>query len=257
MRIRRAACEAVWPGGFWTGPHAGPRRLTRMSCCELLSQKRGAWPPTKMSSQPVDPQEKSLIAAPRGTDLATWMGDRGLAGRCARPAPSVGRFRSLCALLVATLLLGTLLLGMTACVVPAPTADPPTQTPLLLIGKSLVTPTTLTPKVISRADPVPEFSVAGAIVQQGLPAGPFTSWYYDYDDTDQNTMFSSPTCGTQQVCKPPICIHSPSADSHTLMAVVSDHQLSDSPKNPLDFPKGTAFDKVEWRIKLVGVGCGL
>lgn len=145
-------------------------------------------------------------------------------------------------------------LGALACVVPAPTAEPPSPSPLLVIGKTKVTPTTLTPKVISRADLVSaEFSVVGAITQQGTSSGPFTSWYYDYDDTNPIAMFTTATCGTQQVCHPPVCIYNRDLTDHTLMAVVSDQQLRSGPKNPLDFPDGTVFDKVEWRIKLVGV----
>ncbi len=99
-------------------------------------------------------------------------------------------------------------------------ASPPT--PLLLIVKTEVTPTTLTPREMSRADPEStKFSVQGATVQQGLTAGPFTSWYYDYDDADPKAMFSTAVCGSQQVCIPSICLFNPSADSHTLSPDIS------------------------------------
>jgi len=199
-----------------------------------------------MPFQRTNLEENSPIAMPRGTDLAMRMDDRGRPGRCARPAPSARRLRRWLALVW--------LLATASCVVPAPTADPPAEKSLLLIAKAKVMPSTLTPKTISRADSVlTEFSVAGAIYQQGETAGPFTSWYYDYDDSRADAMSQSQVCGSLPVCKPLVCKFDPGEEVHTLMVVVSNQQLVDSPKNPLDFPLGTAFDKVEWRIKLEGV----
>ncbi len=194
---------------------------------------------------------------PKGTVLATPgdsanLGARRGENRCIH----IGKGLTAAPLFTAhalTTLLATLLAG---CVIPAPVSEPPAALPASLkIIDGLVDPDVLTAVTIDRSEAISDlFDLTGAIERQNDDKELIFFWYYDYDAASDGlppqiwqVCGSSPTCRLQ-VCKR----FGKEYDDHRLRVVVSNAALKANAVKPWEFPAGTAYDSIEWRIQLEG-----
>lgn len=139
---------------------------------------------------------------------------------------------------------------LTSCVVLPPTADPPAEVPPLLniaqVNPPLFTPLVIDPRVAQ------DFKVEKLETQSVDPNTVQYYWYLDWNVTDP-TLTKYAVCQNKARCTVYLCGRANGADqNHTLLAVVSSAAQLDTAATPTDFPAGTAYDAVEWRIEPKG-----
>jgi len=146
------------------------------------------------------------------------------------------------------LLTAALLFGALGCAAEEPT---PKAAPGLQIDKAQLKPSNAAPVEVSRFDVVARFD-GGAAVSAPTDANLHYHWYYDYNPSATLPLTFYGVCDDTPDCEFAVCTKpDATSDEHELLLVVSDGALKGTPNGPLDFPEGTQFDSVTWRLRLI------
>ncbi|MBI5608872.1 MAG: hypothetical protein HY902_08315 [Deltaproteobacteria bacterium] len=170
------------------------------------------------------------------------------AQRCAARRPYLPNFAALAALALAAHCAG--------CVTLAPensNVAPATKTLHIQVDKAL--PKVIETYMFTPGTPV-EFRVNGALLQANISQQLTYIWLADFDAAAGLPVYLSTVKScifAESSCKVDFCtLEATTENVHRIRLVVADGRLKSTAISPLDFPTGTAFDSIEWRVKING-----
>lgn len=116
------------------------------------------------------------------------------------------------------------------------------------------------PKVIETVPFTPgtpvEFRVNGALLQLNISQQLTYIWLADFDAAAGLPVYLSTVKScifAESSCKVDFCtLDATTENVHRIRLVVADGRLKSTAISPLDFPAGTAFDSIEWTVKIKG-----
>ena len=145
---------------------------------------------------------------------------------------------------------------LVGCVMPAPVSPPAIAEPAsLVIVDGKVDPEVLSQVKIIRSEGLSNaFDLSGAILRRNDDKPLHYFWYYDYDSAFTGVpTWTWQVCGSSPKCRLQVCKWSGNGfDDHRLRVVVSNAAMNDAAESLWDFPEGTAYDSIEWQLKLDG-----
>ncbi len=130
---------------------------------------------------------------------------------------------------------------------------PSTKTLHLQIDKA--SPTVIGTVLVKPGDSLP-FQVNGAILQLNISQQLTYIWLADFDAAAGLPVYQSTVKScifAEETCSVDFCTLAATTENvHRIRLVVADARLKSTAISPLDFPAGTAFDSIEWTVKING-----